>query len=77
MDGTLRGKIVPEKAAGSVPPDNPACPRNGRDRFRGLPRHGAIMAVHIRGLSVIPGIMRGFRAWSTARIVTNHLTARV
>ena len=52
-------KFVPENAASKVPPDNPACPVNGRDVWRALAPHDVIvMACNIRIPSVIPGIMR-------------------
>ena len=52
-------KFIPENAASKVPPDNPACPVNGRDVWRALAPHDVIvMACNIRIPSVIPGIMR-------------------
>ena len=59
MDGKPLKKFVPRNAAAKVPPDNPACPLNGRDVFRALSPHNVIvMACNIRIPSVIPGIMR-------------------
>jgi len=52
-------KVFPANAASKVPPDNPACPVNGRDVWRALAPHDVIaMACNIRIPSVIPGIMR-------------------
>ena len=59
MEGNPLEKFVPKNVAAKVPPDNPACPRNGRDGFRALsPHHVIVMECNIRIPSVIPGIMR-------------------
>jgi len=39
MEGNPRKKFVPKNVAAKVPPDNPACPLNGRDVFRVLSPH--------------------------------------
>ncbi len=50
---------IPENAAKSIPPGNPACPINGRDVYRTLAsRETIVMACNIRIPLVIPGIMR-------------------
>ena len=64
-------KFVPENAASKVPPDNSACLVNGRDVFRALaPYNVIVMACNIR-------IPQAFRTEGTARIVADHLSARV
>jgi len=64
-------KFMPENAAAKGPPNNPACPVNGRDVFRALAPHNVIvMPCNIR-------ISQAFRAKGTARIVADYPSARV
>ena len=43
MEGNPLKKFVSKNVAAKVPPDNPACPLNGRDVFRALTPHNVIV----------------------------------